>query len=143
MDTDYSSNSAEKTFAIAGKIGSDIKGGEIILLKGPLGAGKTQFAKGLMHSIGYDASDVTSPSFSLVNRYTADLDVFHIDLWRLESASDPAFEVGLEEILEDEMAVVIVEWPERLNGYKFARPVTIVEISGSGDLERTISITRQ
>ncbi len=141
MDSDYSSRSEEETFEIAEKIGRNFTGGEIILLRGPLGVGKTIFTKGLLDAMGFDAAEVTSPSFALVNHYQAKLDVFHIDLWRLDSAADPAFEVGLDEILEEEKAVVVVEWSERLNGYEFPRPVISIEISGSGDSVRTISVS--
>src|SRR5689334_5703352 len=77
------SNSPEETFALGEKIGAELKGGEVILLTGGLGAGKTLLTKGILEAVGYDVDDVTSPSFALVNLYPAEnFDVYHIDLWR-------------------------------------------------------------
>src|SRR5690242_16883126 len=94
----YTSKSPDQTFDLGEKIGRGLKGGELILLKGGLGAGKTIFTKGIMSALGYDPDDVTSPSFTLVNLYQARLDVYHIDLWRLDEATDAAIAVGLDDI---------------------------------------------
>lgn len=140
MLTEFQSDSPEKTFEIAAEIGRNLKGGEVILLEGQLGAGKTLFTKGLASALDFDPDEVTSPSFALVNKYRAVFEVFHIDLWRLDASGDPSFAVGLDEILENENAVVIVEWSERLNGFEFGRPVLSVEIKGNGDQPRQITI---
>lgn len=137
------SGTPEETFSIAEEFGSRLAGGEILLLTGGLGAGKTLFTKGVLSSLGFDVDEVTSPSFTLVNLYkTERFDVFHIDLWRSESGGDnAAFAVGLDEILEDECAVVIIEWAERLGNFGFAsRKVYSIEIAGDGDDERRIEI---
>jgi tRNA threonylcarbamoyladenosine biosynthesis protein TsaE len=86
---------------------------------------------------------VTSPSFTLVNLYkTEKFDVFHIDLWRIDENANAAFAVGLDEILEDESAVVVIEWAERLKNFSFP-PVTFrVEIEGDGDDARKISLRK-
>lgn len=143
MNQQFQSESPEETFAFAEKLAVRLAGGEIILFKGPLGAGKTLFTKGLLSGLGFDSDEVTSPSFALVNHYKADLDVFHIDLWRLDGSSDPAFAVGLEEILENEKAVVVIEWSERLLELDFGRPLIIVEIEGASEFERNITVTRK
>ena len=68
--------------------------------------------------------------------------VYHIDLWRAGDGEDAAFSVGLEEILENESAVVIVEWSERLKDYRFASVVFRIAIDGDGDEPRQIEIRK-
>lgn len=141
MNGEFICETPQETFDLAEKFGESLKGGEIILLSGGLGAGKTLFTKGIMYGLEYDVDEVTSPSFTLVNLYkTEKFDVYHIDLWRLENNSNAAFAVGLEEILEDETAVIIIEWAERLGKFFFEKSVFYVEIKGDGDDARKISI---
>lgn len=134
-------SSPESTFALGEEIGGRLLGGEVLLLHGGLGAGKTLFTKGLLAGLNFDIDEVTSPSFTLVNLYkTEKFDVYHIDFWRLDESSDVAKAVGLGEILEDENAVVIVEWPERLAAREFGRVIIEVRIEGDGDDARSVSI---
>lgn len=131
----------EDTFSLGEMLGTRLRGGDAVLLHGGLGAGKTLFTKGVMNSLGYDVDEVTSPSFALVNLYKADgADVYHIDLWRIDEKSDAAFGVGLDEILENENAIVIIEWAERLGNYRFPSRVFDVTIDGDGDEPRNIAI---
>lgn len=131
----------DATFELGERLGAALKGGEVVLLKGPLGAGKTLFTKGILSALGFDTADVTSPSFTLVNCYEADLTVFHIDLWRIEDPEGASFSVGLEELLENENEVVVIEWAERLGEYDFGTDPIEVEISGDGDSPREIRIS--
>lgn len=134
-------NSPEETFDAGEKLGETLRGGEMILLAGGLGAGKTLFTKGVLYALEYDTDEVTSPSFTLVNLYkTERFDVYHIDLWRLDENSDVAFAVGLHEILEDETAIVIIEWSERLKNFNFPEKLIRVEIAGDGDESRKLKI---
>lgn len=130
----------QETFDLAEKLGETLCGGEIVLLSGGLGAGKTLFAKGILYALDFDIREVTSPSFTLVNLYKAKFDVYHIDFWRLDENSDVAFAVGLHEILEDETAVVIIEWSERLKKTDFPNKIIRVSIDGDGDEARRIVI---
>jgi tRNA threonylcarbamoyladenosine biosynthesis protein TsaE len=130
----------EDTFLLGARIGEVVKGGEMILLSGPLGAGKTLLAKGILSSLEFDEAEVTSPSFTLVNRYEAELTVYHIDLWRIEDPASAASSVGLEELIDEENAVKIVEWAERIEGYPFPEDSISIEISGDGDSPREIDI---
>jgi len=140
---EFISNTPEETFELAEKLGESLQGGEAILLSGGLGAGKTLFTKGVLNALEFDIDEVTSPSFTLVNLYkTEKFDVYHIDFWRIDENSDAAFAVGLNEIVEDETAVVIIEWAERLKNFSFPGGVLFVEIEGDGDEARKIEISR-
>jgi tRNA threonylcarbamoyladenosine biosynthesis protein TsaE len=134
----------EETFAFGERVGRELRGGEVVLLRGELGAGKTLLTKGILHAIGFDVDEVTSPSFALVNLYKTDeYNVYHIDLWRIDERSDPAFAVGLDEIFEDPHAVVIIEWAERLGAAGLPGRVISVYIEGEGDEPRRINISRK
>ncbi|PYS92793.1 MAG: tRNA (adenosine(37)-N6)-threonylcarbamoyltransferase complex ATPase subunit type 1 TsaE [Acidobacteria bacterium] len=132
-----------ETFALGARIGAILTGGEIILLDGPLGAGKTIFVKGLASALGVDASEVTSPSFTLVNRHETDrLTLYHLDLYRLPVGASAAHAVDLDELLADECAVIVIEWAERLGQYPLPTPAWRVSLAGDGAEPRRIRITR-
>ena len=134
----------QDTFDLGEKIGKTLRGGEMVLLKAGLGAGKTLLTKGILYALDFDVNEVTSPSFSLVNLYKTDeFDVYHIDLWRINENTDAAFAVGLDEIVEDETAVVIIEWAERLRNFPFPSSVLEIEILGDGDDPRKILTQRR
>jgi tRNA threonylcarbamoyladenosine biosynthesis protein TsaE len=129
-------NSAEETFAFAKSIGERLTGGEVFLLKGDLGAGKTVFAKGLAAGLSIVPSEVTSPTFTLINSYDGRLRLYHIDLYRLDAGLHD--ELGLNEILDDGRAVVVIEWAERLG--IVPDHATYVEMSWLSDNQRNITI---
>ena len=94
--------------AIAVRLGH----GEAVCLSGPLGAGKSSLARGLIRALAPEAGDVPSPTFTLVQFYAgAAFEIAHFDLYRLTRAEE-AFEIGLDEALREGAAVI--EWPERL-----------------------------
>jgi tRNA threonylcarbamoyladenosine biosynthesis protein TsaE len=139
---EFISSSPEETFDLGEKLGETLDGGEAVLLSGGLGAGKTLFTKGILNALRYDIDEVTSPSFTLVNLYkTEKFDVYHIDFWRIEENSDPAFAVGLGEIVEDKTAVVVIEWAEKLKNFSFRGSVFRVNIEGDGDEPRKVKIS--
>src|SRR6185503_7196510 len=131
---EFITRSANETFALARRIGGQLAGGEVFLLTGDLGAGKTVFAKGLAAGLGISPADVTSPTFTLVHCHEGRLRLYHIDLYRLEPGADRR--LGLEEIFEDEAAVAVIEWAERLSVYPEA--ATTVEMSYVSPSERRI-----
>src|SRR4030095_3763605 len=100
----------EETARVGARLVEQLRGGEILLLSGPLGAGKTVFVKGLAAALDIDPEEVTSPSFTLVNPYAGRLPLFHIDLYRLDEGASAANAVDLEELLTHEHAVIVVEW---------------------------------
>ena len=109
----HESNSVEQTEAIAAELAATLTGGECIALYGDLGAGKTQFVRGLVRGLGGQARSVSSPTFMLLNVYeTGRLTVYHLDAYRVHGAED--FEsIGFLELL-DQGGVVVVEWAGRV-----------------------------
>ena len=139
---EFTAPSPADTFRIGENIGRGLTGGELILLTGGLGAGKTVFTKGVMSGLDFDPDEVTSPSFTLVNLYHARLDTYHIDLWRLDGTNDAAVAVGLDDILADDRAVVIVEWAEKFGTREFVTETIRATIKGDGDEPRQIQVER-
>jgi len=110
---EYLSNSVEETEAIAGALARSLAGGECIALQGDMGAGKTQFVRGLVRALGANPRHVSSPTYVLLNVYPSGrLTVYHLDAYRVGGADD--FEaIGFGELLE-QGGVVVVEWPSRV-----------------------------
>ena len=143
MRNEFICKTSDETFALGETIGRELLGGEVILLFGGLGAGKTLLTKGILSALGFDVDEVTSPSFTLVNLYRAQsFDVYHIDLWRLDGKLDAASAVGLDEIVDNEKAMTIIEWADRLGNFSFSNPLIRVNIEGDGDDPRVVTIER-
>ena len=93
------------------QLATEFESGEVVALNGPLGAGKTHFAKGIVAGLGSD-DEVTSPTFALVNEYLSGrIPVFHFDFYRLDSA-DELLRIGWDEYL-DEDGIILVEWASK------------------------------
>ncbi|QFT94954.1 tRNA threonylcarbamoyladenosine biosynthesis protein TsaE [Roseovarius sp. THAF9] len=102
----------ESTATLARRIGAVLCAGDVLLLDGPVGAGKTHFARSLIQSLLPTPEDVPSPTFTLVQTYEAPaFDIWHTDLYRL-SAPEEVIELGLLGAFEH--SVTLVEWPDRL-----------------------------
>jgi tRNA threonylcarbamoyl adenosine modification protein YjeE len=138
---EWQSGGARETFDLGKRLGAQLTGGEILLLNGPLGAGKTVFVKGIAAALDFDPEEVTSPSFTLVNPYASRLPIFHIDLYRLTEGASAAHAVDLEELLNDEQAIVVIEWADRMGNYPLPANVWHITISGDGDGPRKVSIS--
>ena len=105
-------HSEEETAAVARDLAADLKPGDIVLLSGELGAGKTAFVRGLAAGLGIDPEEVSSPTFTLVHEYRGGrLTLYHADLYRLEKAATE--DLGLEE-MGVAGGVLAMEWPDRL-----------------------------
>jgi|SRR5436190_8204756 len=137
------SHTEADTFKLGERLGGEFTGGEIVLLNGPLGGGKTMLVKGIATALGLDQEDVTSPSFTLVNPHPGRLLLYHIDLYRLDAGASAAHAVDLDEILTDEKAVVIIEWAERLGHYPLPNNLWQISIAGDGDEPRRISVAKR
>ncbi len=127
------SQSPEETQAIGERLGARLGPGAVIACTGALGAGKTCFLQGLARGLGV-TSDVTSPTFVLINEYRGRLPVYHLDAYRTGSLT----ELGIEEML-DGAGVTVVEWADKLLPLLPARTIH-VSISGLGDEPREIRI---
>jgi len=138
---EWLASNAGETFRIGQTLGTQLSGGEVLLLNGPLGAGKTVFVKGLTSALEIDPDEVTSPSFTLVNPYDGRLRLYHIDLYRLDVGASAAHAVDLQELLTEEDAVIAIEWAERLGNYRLPAETWQITISGAGDESRRIKIS--
>ncbi len=104
--------SEDETADVARELAAALKAGDVILLSGNLGAGKTAFVRGLASGLGIDPEDVSSPTFTLVHEYRGGrLTLYHADLYRLERIATE--EIGLEEMGVAD-GVLAIEWPDRL-----------------------------
>ncbi len=104
-------------------LAAGLQTGDVICLEGPLGAGKTTCARGLIKAY-CGASDVPSPTFTLVETYqNADAALWHFDLYRLEHPRD-VFELGFEDALAD--GICLIEWPDRIEGLLPPDPLRLV-----------------
>lgn len=132
--------SEDETAEFGRALARGLQGGELILLEGDLGLGKTVFARGVAEGLGILPEDVSSPSFTLIQEYTGGrLPVFHVDLYRLDSAEDLSA-LGLDEIL-DAQGVTLVEWGEKLPPYYAARAI-VVRFHEVGEGCRRIELVR-
>jgi tRNA threonylcarbamoyladenosine biosynthesis protein TsaE len=135
----FISHSPAETESLGEKFGRAAQSGFVFALSGELGAGKTQFVKGLARGLGISAR-VHSPTFTLVNEYNGGrLKLFHLDLYRLETRTQ-ILSAGLEEFLEPD-GVSVIEWAERLEDGKWKMEngkIKKVKIEITGESERKI-----
>ncbi len=115
MPIEHTSHSPAQTLAIGQQLGAVLRAGDVLLLLGDLGAGKTQLVKGIVQGLG-SVDLVTSPSFVLINEYVAgsahaNMRIYHVDLYRITDPADLT-SIGLEEIWH-EQGVWLIEWAER------------------------------
>lgn len=103
------SESPEKTLEIGVKLGKLSEAGFLILLMGELGTGKTLLTKGIAVGAGLEA-DVSSPTFNLIQEYSGEKKIIHMDLYRLDHLEE-LIEIGFEDYLDNEN-IVVIEWPE-------------------------------
>lgn len=107
-------SSPEETKRLGEAIGSRMRGGELIALKGDLGSGKTIFIKGLALGLGIKDKDVSSPTFVFIHEHRGRLTLYHVDLYRIERASDIE-DIGLFELIDGE-TITAIEWADRAGG---------------------------
>jgi tRNA threonylcarbamoyladenosine biosynthesis protein TsaE len=108
----HTTPSEDETAAVARALAPRLKPGDVVLLSGNLGAGKTAFVRGLAEGLGIDPADVSSPTFTIVHEYRGGrLTLYHVDLYRLEQTATN--DLGLEEMGVAD-GVLAIEWPDRL-----------------------------
>lgn len=127
---EFWTQSPEETEALGAALASSLRPGQVVAFRGPLGAGKTAFTRGLARGLGV-TGPVTSPTYTIVNEYTGGrMPLFHFDMYRLSSEED-LFDIGWEDYL-DRGGLCVVEWSERVFG-ALGSPVTVTieKIPGS------------
>lgn len=133
-----STASPEDTRQLASALAELARPCDLLLLVGDLGAGKTAFTQGFGRGLGID-DQITSPTFALVQSYTGRLDLYHLDVYRLDQINE-ALDLGLSEMLDDE-AVTLIEWGDTITR---ALPRDYLEVRitfGPGDEDRVVELT--
>jgi tRNA threonylcarbamoyladenosine biosynthesis protein TsaE len=136
----FTTTSDAETEAIAERLGRSFRGGEVVLLYGDLGSGKTVFVRGLARGLGLDPGEVASPTFVLLTTYPGRLPLHHADLYRLKGGGDER-ELGLEE-LPGRGGVLAVEWAERLSFEPWTARFR-VRLSHAGEDRREMTIEEE
>ena len=109
-------HSTKQTVQLGKRIGGRLRSGDVVALVGELGAGKTHLIKGLAAGVGVEgASDITSPSFTLIHEYQGRIPFYHLDLYRL-AAEEDIVDLGIEEYLGRE-GVAVIEWADRIPSF--------------------------
>ena len=139
MDFDIVSNSPQQTIEFGRKIGSQLKGGEIIAVCGTLGSGKTHLIKGIAAAAGaLDSQRINSPTFVIVNEYAGRFDIYHIDAYRLSSVDE--FEMlGFDDFCY-RRSVVLIEWADKIEWALGATDYIRIELFHAGQAQRNIHV---
>ena len=139
MNMDVVSNSPEETIELGRKVGSQLKGGEIVAVCGALGSGKTHLIKGIASGVGAaKAEKVTSPTFVIINEYKGRLDIYHIDAYRLDSISE--FEmIGFDDYCQPQ-SVILIEWADKIESALKDMDYIRAELFHAGESKRKIHI---
>ena len=136
MKVSLHSNSVETTHELGRAIGSNVHPGDILLLSGGLGAGKTTLTQGILWGLGSDEY-ARSPTFVLVNEYDARIPVYHMDLYRLDSLEE-IDGLGLEDYLYGD-GLCVIEWADKAQGY-FPLDHVDISIETVSDSERVFTL---
>lgn len=142
MNKVITTKSAEETKKIAKAFAATVAGGDVLLLFGNLGAGKTTFMQGLAEGLGV-MQRIISPTFIIMRSYETEGKVkklYHLDLYRITSGKDLEG-LGLEEIFQEKDAVVAIEWPEKLGAMKPEKRIEIC-FTPTSEEERKIEIIK-
>lgn len=127
---------------MGGSLAARLRPGDVVVLEGDLGAGKTEFVRGACEVLGVRASVVTSPTFTIVNEYQGDdATIYHIDLYRIEKESE-FFDLGYEDYLTSG-AISFIEWPERAAGILDKTGLIHVRFAHEGGNKRRIEINNR
>ena len=133
---EYISKSAKDTINFAKKYAKSLKVGDVLLLQGDLGAGKTVFTKGLAESLSKEHQNAISPTFTILNEYNTDPKIYHFDFYRIKS-EDELIAIGIEEYLYGD-GISVVEWPERAPNILMGVNTKKIEIIKDGENRRII-----
>ena len=135
---EFETHSAEETIALGKRLAGVLPARGVVLLIGNLGAGTTTLAKGIAVGLGVAKPDeVSSPTFTLIHEYGDPVRLYHIDLYRIEEASELAT-LELDDLM-DRDALVLIEWGERF-AERMPRPRTEIRVTRTGEDERSIEV---
>lgn len=134
----FFSKSENDTSAIAADFASKLKGGDVVAFRGGMGMGKTVFVRSCVRALGIDA-DVSSPTFSIVNDYGGDINVYHFDMYRVESW-DSLYSTGFFDYL-NERSILFIEWSENIENILPENTIYIDFSLGENLNERKIVIS--
>ena len=139
LDFDIISNSPQETIEFGISLGSQLKGGEVVAICGPLGSGKTHLIKGIAAGVGAtDHKIVNSPTFVIVNEYSGKLDIYHIDAFRLDSVSE--FEMlGFDDFCYTQ-SVVLIEWADKVESALRTLDYIRIELEHASEIKRAIHV---
>ena len=132
---EFKSKNSEQTYELAYKLAKYIKGGDIILLNGDLGAGKTTLTQSIAKGLGITKT-VSSPTFTICKIYHGRLPLYHFDAYRLEGSEE---DLGFEEMIEGD-GLAVIEWPQYID-YMIPEDVLNISIRLTKDEEREMSFT--
>ncbi len=130
------SNNVAQTEDLGRKIASILKGDEVIAMFGDLGAGKTAFTRGLASGLSFDYG-VSSPTFAIVNEYSAKFNIYHFDMYRITSEDD-LYSTGFYDYLDN--GIVVIEWSENIEYALDDKCIRITIKKGESDDTRIITI---
>jgi tRNA threonylcarbamoyladenosine biosynthesis protein TsaE len=130
--------SSSETIRLGKRIGGLLRPGDVVALVGELGAGKTQFIKGLAEGVGVGKPTyISSPSFTLINEYPGRVSLYHVDLFRLEREKD-AEELGLEDYFQGD-GITAIEWADKIPSL-FPKEMLLIHIAYTGKNSRSIEM---
>jgi len=129
--------SPEETRAFAQRLGALLQPGDVIVLAGEMGAGKTAFTKGVAISLGIE-EQVASPTFTIVREYAASIPLVHVDVYRLDHVQE-LHDLGLDDLLGEE-AITVVEWGDKVSAALPGDRLDIRIEFGEGDDDRVFTI---
>ena len=139
MDFDFVSDSPEQTIELGQRIGTQLKGAEVLAICGPLGSGKTHLIKGIAAGAGAaDRRQVNSPTFVIVNEYAGRLDIYHIDAYRLDSVQEFQM-LGFDDFCRPD-SVVLIEWADKVESALQGSGYIRLSLSHAGLMKRALHI---
>ena len=119
----FNTKTAEETIQLGEKIGKMLKPGTVIAMEGTLAAGKTTITKGIAKALGITET-ITSPTFTLISEYEGNMPLYHMDVYRLDSAED-FLNLGVEDMIYDGNGVALIEWSEKIRSELPKSTITI------------------